>query len=489
MNSRFRFADQLMLVFKKQVATLLLSASILFVPAAQVVNAQQEEPPNIVLILIDDASFTDLGAFGGEAETPNIDQFARSGVMFSNFHASPLCGPSRAMLLTGLDNHLTGMGTIPEIMPDEHIGQPGYTGNLQPGVTTVAERLQSAGYRTYMTGKWHLGHGEGDFPNDHGFDRSFILDAFGGDHYTDRAHTPAFPNTQWYRDGEPTTIPDDFYSSKDLVDQMIDYIGEEEQQDPFFAYVGFLAVQRPVQVPAEFTDQYIETYQDGWEVIRQNRWASAQALGLIPEGAPLEPIPSGLRSWDDLSEAERDFSVKQMAAYAGMLEAMDYHFGRLVEHLKETGEFDDTVFVIASDNGPEGGANWDAGLYRTWATLTGYTYDLDTLGERDSYNEIGPEWALASASPTSLFKSYASEGGIRVPLIIAGPGIEGERASDAFSYITDITPTMLDIANVPYDREEMSGRSLKPLLDREVEEIYGEQDAIGMEVSRQCGPL
>ncbi|MEM9773364.1 MAG: arylsulfatase [Chloroflexota bacterium] len=469
---------------KKVLSALILSTTLASAGPAVAQSNQQSEAPNIVLILVDDASFTDLGAFGGEAQTPNIDAIAEQGMIFSNFHASPLCAPSRAMLLTGLDNHLTGMATIPEIMPEEHLGQPGYTGNLQPGVTTVAERLDDAGYRTYMTGKWHLGHGEGDLPNSHGFDHSFVLDAFGGDHYTERPHSPIFESTQWYEDGEPTSIPDDFYSSEDLVDKMIAYIDQEAgSNDPFFAYVGFLAVQRPIQVPPEFTEKYIDTYQDGWETLHHERWKRAQSLGLIPQNAPLAEFPKTLRAWDDLTAAEQTFAVKKMASYAGMLEAMDYHFGRLISHLKETGEYANTIFIIASDNGPEGGANWDSGLYRTWASLTGYTYNFETMGERGSYNEIGPEWAIASASPTSLFKSYASEGGIRVPLIITGPGIEAGAMTDAISFITDITPTMLDLAGVSYKPQEMTGRSLRPLLHGELAEIYGEDDVIGMEVS------
>lgn len=172
-------------------------------------TAAQPARPNFVILLIDDAAFMDLGIYGGEARTPNIDTLASGGAMFTRYYSSPLCSPSRAMLLTGMDSHLTGVSTIPEVLPKEHEGQPGYTMRLEPGVATLADRLKPLGYRTLMTGKWHLGSGKGDLPVAHGFERSFALDASGADNWEDKSYMPYYADAPWYEDGKPASLPED----------------------------------------------------------------------------------------------------------------------------------------------------------------------------------------------------------------------------------------------------------------------------------------
>lgn len=192
---------------------LYLAASILVtwlcVSFTSAYGDSRPQPLNIVLILVDDAALMDFGVYGGEASTPNIDTLARQGAMFTQYRTSPLCSPTRAMLLTGLDNHLTGMATIPEVLPDEHVGRPGYTMSLEPGILTIADRLRSAGYRTLMSGKWHLGGEPGDLPNDHGFDRSLALPASGADNWEDKSYMPYYASAGWTEDGMPFSLPDD----------------------------------------------------------------------------------------------------------------------------------------------------------------------------------------------------------------------------------------------------------------------------------------
>src|SRR5688572_5995724 len=195
------------------------AAAALALLAVQPAAAQQARP-NIVLIVVDDAGFTDFGAYGGEARTPNIDALAQRGAQFSRYYSSPLCSPSRAMLLTGMDNHRTGHSTIIEVLPPELRGRPGYTMRLEPGVVTLAERLRQGGYRTYVTGKWHLGHGPGDLPDSHGFDRSFVLDASGADNWEHRAYMPYYRTADWFENGERARLPSEFYSSQFIVDRM-----------------------------------------------------------------------------------------------------------------------------------------------------------------------------------------------------------------------------------------------------------------------------
>jgi arylsulfatase A-like enzyme len=469
------------------VAALLAPAAASPASAAAAAAAGSKRP-NVVLILVDDAGYTDFGAYGGEARTPHIDALAASGALFSSYHSSPLCAPSRAMLLTGLDNHLTGVATIPEVLPAAHRNQPGYSMRLEPGVTTVATRLRALGYRTYMTGKWHLGHGDGDLPDAHGFQRSFVLDASGADNWEQKPYMPYYSHAPWFEDGQPARLPAEFYSSEFLVDQMIDYLSVAEPADsapPFFAYLAFQAVHIPLQAPRRFTDNYQGVYDAGWEVLREQRWRAAAARGLIPPDAPLAPQAPGLRQWLDLDPAERALLAASMAVNAGMLEAMDHHLGRLVEHLRSTGEYDDTVFIITSDNGPEPSYPLDQRLFRLWMQLQDYRSELATLGERGSYVAIGPEWATVAASPGSLFKFSASQGGLRVPLIVAGPGVTPGSRVGALSFVTDITPTILELVGAPAEglTADFSGVSLVPLLTGAAASIRDADDAVGIEVS------
>lgn len=463
----------------------LFAAFTLLVAAALPAFAQApDRKPNFVVMVIDDAALMDLGIYGGEAATPNIDALATSGAMFTQYRSSPLCSPSRAMLLTGVDNHRTGISTIPEVLPPEHVGKPGYTMRLEPGVTTLATRLKPLGYRTLMTGKWHLGSGKGDLPDSHGFDRSFALDASGADNWEDKSYMPYYADAPWYEDGKSASLPEDFYSSTFIVNKMIEYLDAGDANAPFLAYLGFQALHIPVQAPPEFTANYLETYRDGWEALQARRWQRAQEIGLIPSGAAQPALHPNLRKWDDLTEDQQRLFAARMAVNAGMLEAMDYHVGRLIDHLKQTGQYENTVFVITSDNGPEPSTAEDP-RFGPWLAANGYHIGIENIGEKGSYGFIGPEFASAASSPSYLFKFYVSEGGLRVPLIMSGPGISPGRV-DAFAVVTDITPTLLEIADAgpaPEGSVSIDGRSLLPLLSGAATRVYAPEDAVGIEVS------
>lgn len=446
--------------------------------------------PNVVLILVDDAGLMDFEPYGGEAKMPTLSSLAEKGVMFTNYRTSPLCSPSRAMLLTGIDNHQTGVASIPELLPAQHQGKPGYTMHLESGVKTLADQLKNAGYRTYMTGKWHMGSEIGDLPVSHGFDRSFVLDASGADNWEQKPYIPYYDTAPWFEDDKPATLPDDFYSSQFIVDKMIDYIGQHKgPEQPFFAYLAFQAIHIPIQAPKEFIEQYQGKYDQGWHVLRHKRWQKAQALGLIPSGAPLKPMPENFRQWDTLSDEERRYYSKAMAVNAAMLAAMDHHINRLITWLKAHNKFDNTLFVVTSDNGPEFNDIAQATAIDLWYLTSGYHKDIEGMGERGSLVSIGPEWALAAASPSDKFKFYTTAGGIRVPLIMMGPSLQQGQTTDAFSLVTDITPTILDVLNIhlpPVQPNEhivaMTGRSLKPILHGQANAVYAPDEAIGMEV-------
>ncbi len=440
--------------------------------------------PNFVVLLADDLALMDLGVYGGEARTPHIDALARRGRMFTHHYTSPLCSPSRAMLLTGLDNHRTGVSTIPEVIPQEHVGKKGYSLRFEPGVTTISTRLRERGYRTYMTGKWHLGRGKGDLPNSHGFDRSFVLDASGADNWEQKSYIPYYATAPWFEDGKPATLPKDFYSSRFLVDRMIDYIDAGDAQQPFFAYIGFQAIHIPVQAPQEFTRKYADTYREGWAAMRKARWQRAKEIGLIPHGAPLADPPQGLRRWESLSKKEQALFARHMAINAGMIEAMDHHIGRLIEHLKRTGQYDNTVFVFTSDNGPEPSNPMATSRTMDWWTrANGYSVSADNWGEKGTYAFIGPEFANAAASPGAMFKFYTSEGGLHVPMVIAGPGIAPAAPSNAMTTVSDIAPTLLALAGGSANGKPFDGLSLMPVLTGASDTVRSAQVATGFEVS------
>lgn len=458
------------------------------------VAAQAQQRPNIVLILADDLGYSDTAPFGSEINTPTISALAEQGLRFSNYHTAASCAPTRAMLLTGVDSHRAGVPNIPEMIPDSQRQRPGYQGVLGDNVVTVATLLQDAGYHTFISGKWHLGQTPDKLPNVRGFERTVVMADSGADNWEQKPYVPIYERANWFADGERFDLPGDFYSSEFLVDKLIGFIDDQAASErPYFAYLSFQAVHIPVQAPAEYTAKYESMYQDGWQALREQRLASAVEAGLVPANTALVDMPT-TASWDELSDEDKRYNAKRMAVYGGMVEAMDFHIGRLVDYLKRTGQYDNTVFIFTSDNGAEASGFHDqtGPRARIGASQGGYNVDIETLGEQGSFNTIGPSWASAAASPLSYYKFYAGEGGMRVPLIIAGNGIGQQNSqTDAFSWVTDITPTILDLAGVSAPTkhyggrkvEPIIGRSLVPLLRGEAEQVYGANDYAAFELA------
>lgn len=456
------------------------------VAAAQTGMSKLRKPPNFVLILVDDAALQDFGAYGGEAYTPNIDYLASRGTMFTNHHSTLMCAPARAMLLTGCDSHLAGVPNLPVFLAPKHTAHPNYDGVLNTRVETVASRLKANGYNTYIAGKWHLGNTSYTLPSRRGFDRSFVLGASGGDNYDIKGYLPFKGNAPWFADGEPLEqLPDNFYSSEFLVDKMMEFMAEEPNKDqPFFSYLPFQAIHIPVQAPAEFVKKYKGIYKEGWNKLKQQRFKKAKQLGIISSTAPLGELRPELREWDKLSKEEQQIAANDMAVNAAMLEAMDYHIGRYITYLKNKGLYDNTVFIITSDNGPEGSVVRDSRA-DMWMKWVGYHRDQNRLGEPGYYGFIGPEMASAAAGPSSFFKFYAGEGGLRVPLIISGGAIPKAQKRTAFSFVTDIAPTILALANIPKKSllVPMTGKNLLPTIQNDTVRVYPSNEPIGVEAA------
>jgi arylsulfatase A-like enzyme len=476
------------------VATALAAASLnAKVPAAV---AQR---PNIVILVADDWGFSDLGAFGGEIATPHLDALAHKGVRFSNFHTAASCSPTRSMLLTGVESHRAGIGNLRESTPRAHLSNPAYQGSLSQRVVTVSSLLKDSGYRTYITGKWNVGSEPRNLPPQRGFDRSIVQGDTGSDNWDpQQRYLPHGPKVNWYENGQPAVMPPKFYSSEYFVDRMIGYLDQDKTSpQPFLAYVGFQANHVPVQAPSQFIAKYKGRYDQGWTVLREARRDSAARLGIVPAQTPMVNLPT-TQDWQAQDAKSQRYQARRMEVYAAMAEAMDHQVGRLVAHLKANGQYDNTVFLFLSDNGAEGS---DYDMAQAWL-MTQYSQDIDRLGGPGAYSIQGPSWASASVSPLNGFKFFAGEGGIRVPMFIAGAGVSNPSAIHrGLTHVTDIAPTLLAMAGIErpaaqyqgQNIEPMSGHNLLPVLQGQTQAVRGRDEILGYELSGNAalfkGPL
>ena len=385
--------------------------------------ANPKAPPNIIVLVADDWGFTDLGAYGSEIATPHLDALAKQGAKFSNFHTASVCSPTRAMLLTGVDNHRNGVGNMPETTPAAHEGKPGYEGVLNDRVVTLASLLKDRGYHTYITGKWHLGKTPATLPGKRGFERSFIQADSGSDNWENRTYMMLYDKAYWFEQDKEVRLPKDFYSSTLFVDKAIDFIDAGRADGkPFFTYIGFQANHIPLQAPKAFVEKYKGRYDAGWAVLRQERHARAVALGLVPKDSAMVTLASTL-DWNALSADEKREQAKHMEVYAAMAEAMDHEIGRLVAHLKARGQFDNTVFVFLSDNGSDPADPLKIPASRAYVSMN-YDTQAPMRGGKGTFSANGPSWASATVAPLQGYKYFAGEGGLRVPLVISGiPGM------------------------------------------------------------------
>jgi arylsulfatase len=455
------------------------------------------ERPNFLIIVADDLGYSDVGAFGGEIETPNLDALAMSGVRFTGFHTASACAPTRAMLMTGADHHQVGQGTMVKPSPEQE-GKPGYEGYLTDKAVTVAQLLHDGGYRTLMSGKWHLGLTAERSPAARGFERSFALMQGGANHFgadQDGATTFLGGHSTYFEDGKPTRFPKDGYSSDVFADKMIGFI-EEGRADrrPFFGYLTFTAPHWPLQAPADIIDKYRGRYDAGPEALAAERLAKLKKLGLV--GANVTPHPlEGVKPWASLTPEERAVEARKMEVYAAMVDRMDQAVGRVVAKLKETGQFDNTVIIFLADNGAEGNlgdedGRWGFTGFSPKVDVTEYDNSLANIGKVNSFVAYGNGWAQAATTPSWLYKGFTSQGGIRAPAFVSGPGVAGGgRISRGFLSVTDITPTALDLAGVARPATyagkptiPVLGRSWAPVLHAKAEEVRTADDAVGWEL-------
>ncbi|WP_215224005.1 arylsulfatase [Echinicola shivajiensis] len=422
----------------------------------------QEKKPNIVLIMSDDMGYSDLGCYGGEIQTPNLDKLAKNGLRFTQFYNTARCCPTRASLMTGLHPHQTGIGhmTNPPLNDHHDYDMPGYRGFLSQNTITLAELLKSSGYRTLMTGKWHLGMSEESmWPLQRGFDQYYGILAGAANYFK-----PEYPRGITSQNDTISINDPDYYTTDAFTDQAIQFIDatEGDGEAPFFLYLAYNSPHWPIQAPEEDIDKYRNRYKNGWGALRSERYAKMKTLGLIQEEWPLSPQDS--KDWEDLSEGKKEEMALRMAIYAAQVDRMDQNIGKLVDYLESKGELDNTLILFLDDNGAcaEGGP-MGGGPAEQLETEEGY------------FLTYGQSWANASNTPFKEYKHWIHEGGISSPLIVHWPaGMEEDHKGNLvnqYGYLPDIMSTLVDLtgANYPSMKNgkalpELAGESLLPLI-------------------------
>jgi arylsulfatase A-like enzyme len=420
------------------------------------------DAPNIIFVLVDDVGFADLGCFGGEIRTPHLDRLAAEGVRFSNFHVNPMCSPTRASLLTGLNCHAAGMGHIAQDEP----GFPGYRAEIGSNVATAAEVLREQGYATMMVGKWHLcrdsamssGGPQHGWPVQRGFDRYYgMLEAFTNLHHPHRL----------MEDNHVVEIdefPEGYFLTDDLTEKAIRMIRDRQASrpdQPFFLYVAHPAAHAPLVAKADDIDRYRDTYHVGWDEIRRRRHQRQIELGIIAPGTVLPPrnseVGDDVRPWDELSDDERTLFARYMAVYAAMVDEIDQSMGRLREALEESGQWDNTIVVFLSDNGAsrEGDATGTTNYYSHLAgspdTVALDLARLDEIGGPTTMSHYPRGWAMASNTPFRLYKKNTHAGGHQVPCIVSWPRGLSQQAGTIraqYGHCIDVLPTVLQLAGM-----------------------------------------
>jgi arylsulfatase len=447
-------------------------------------SESKKTKPNILVILADDLGYSDLGCYGSEIETPNLDGLAANGIRFTQFYNSARCCPSRASLLTGLFPHQSGIGSF--VGPDR--GVPGYSGRLNSNAVTLAEVLKENGYRTYGSGKWHVNH---PGPIERGFDEFYgFLDDYGVDSWEPKwmKRYPEGKPEREYNDGE-------FFATNAITDYALDFLklSESIPEKPWFLYLSYQAVHFPLQAPKKDIEKYKETYTLGWDVIRKQRFKRMKEIGVVDKNSKLSgrsdiPLPrvakrngvpgDGIHNppWEILNENRKADLARRMAVYAGMLDNMDQNIGRIIQYIKEKGELDNTLILFMSDNGSC--AEWDpfgfeypndddrvAGGTPGHPNVLHTGEDLKKLGGPDGpLFSFGSAWANVGNTPFTLYKQYVHEGGISSPLIVYWPAKikEAQIFNDNYAHFVDVMATCVEVAGGKYP-ETFNGNQISPM--------------------------
>ncbi len=418
-----------------------------------------EKRPNIILILADDLGYSDLGFFGSEIMTPNLDRLAEEGLILTQFYTAARCCPSRASLLTGLNPHQAGVGYMTKDMKI-----PGYRGFLNEGCATIAELLQESGYTTLMSGKWHVGKRPEHWPRKRGFDRFFGFPEGGGVYFA-----PFHRNRLVVLDDDPIEVDEEtFYSTDAITKHAIQFLEESRDEGPFFLFLSHVAPHFPLQAHEEDIARYRGRYREGFPSIRKKRFDRLRELGFVEESWRLSAADGARTPWAEMSDATRDQFDLRMSVYAAQITCMDRGIGAIFEKLTELSELENTVIFFLSDNGASNEALGEKEVRD------------GPIGTRDSFTTYRTPWANVSNTPFRSYKRWVHEGGLAAPLLVHNAGLIPESRSDSrMAHVMDLLPTCLDLASAPYPARfqgrsllPLSGKSLVPLIRGEPGEVH-----------------
>lgn len=446
----------------------------------QVIDSQPEaaadERPNILLIVADDLGYADLGVHGSNIKTPTIDALAARGTLFTQFHTAPMCAPTRAMLLSGNNNHVAGMARQSRRDLAGH-SVPGYEASLSDRIVPFPRLLLESGYHTYTVGKWHLGLTAETSPYAAGFSRSFSLLDGAGTHFDDVGFFEG--GSTYWEDRDFAEYPVGRYSTEVYTNRLIEFI-ESNRKDgkPFFALASYTSPHWPLQVPDDYLDLYVGQYDDGYDALRERNFSALIAAGIIPADSKLPPRNEKIRRWDDLSPDEQRRESRKMELYASMVDNLDDHIGLLVTYLKQVGLYENTLIVFMSDNGAAGEDFYNQGPYSEYIRAH-FDNAYETMGTAASFVSYDDPWAEAGSAPFMRYKTYTREGGMVAPMVIAGPGIARKGSIDStFVTVMDLAPTFLEAAGVQYPDDgsvrPMLGESMSGFLAGKSETLHGE---------------
>lgn len=424
--------------------------------------------PNILLIVADDLGYADLGAYGSDIRTPNIDALAAEGILLTQFHSAPSCAPARSMLLTGNNNHVAGMGSQNNFIE----GIPGYENRITERVAPLPRLLSEAGYLTVTVGKWHLGNHPDEAPPSVGFERSWSMINGAGSHFSDVGFSEG--GSTYRENGTDVAWPEGAYSTEWYTDRLLAYMEEARLQGrPFFAYAAYTSPHWPLQVPDAWLDRYAGRYDEGYDVWRERNFEKLQAAGIVPRAVGLPPRNDAIRPWSDLGPDERRVEARKMELYAAMVDNLDHHVGRLVAWLKETGQYENTLIVFMSDNGAAYEDFYETQPY----VREHYDNPYERMGRAGTWVSYGAPWGEAGSAPFSRYKTYTREGGMVAPLIARGPGVEARGTiDDTYVTVMDIAPTLLSVAGGTYPSDgsvrPMEGESMAALLSGAADRVH-----------------
>ena len=421
-------------------------------------TAVKKDKPNIILILADDLGYSDLGAYGSEIKTPNLDRLAKEGLRLKEFYNNSICAPTRASLLTGQYQHKAGVGYFAN-----DLGLPAYQGYLNQESLTLAEVLKANGYATLMSGKWHVNNKDQSFPWQRGFDHVLML---GNGSYFDQGDYNGGKQIPYFVDVKPYPLEAGKYYQTDVItDHAVNFLNDEAKKDkPFFLYLAYTAPHWPLHALPEDIAKYKGKYDIGWDELRKQRYARQQELGIVDAKTPLSTKEADIYDWSRLSYDQKTQWAAKMEVFAAMVDRMDQGIGKLLDKLKAEGQAENTLIVFISDNGApaEEMVKWFGGAIRN-------TGPVGTIG---SYESQSKNWSYASNTPFLAFKDYMYEGGISSPFIAWYPSkIKAGTLSKGTGHIIDIAPTFYDLAAAKYPKKlnnvtphALAGKSLLPVL-------------------------